>query len=55
MTSSVCTNVFLLLSSLCHELVGDGLKQLWHVLLGADEVSITGRSRLYRQERGIFR
>lgn len=46
MTSSMCTNIFILGSTLCHELVGDGLQQLWLVFLGADEVSLTGRSRL---------
>lgn len=34
------------MSTLCHELVGDGLQQLWLVFLGADEVSVTGRSGL---------
>lgn len=55
MTSGVCTNIFILSGSLCHELVGDGLQQLWLVLLGADEVSAAGRSRLRRQKWGDVR
>merc|ERR1711874_406746 len=42
----MCTNIFILLSTLCHELIGDGLQQLWLIFLGADKVSLTGRSRL---------
>lgn len=53
MTSSMCTNIFILLSSLCHELVGDGLQQLGLVLLGADKVGLTWRSRLQRFKREI--
>lgn len=48
-TSTVCTNIFILLSSLCHELVGDGLQQLGLIFLGADKVSLTRTSRLKRQ------
>lgn len=55
MTSGMCTNIFILSGSLCHELIGDGLQQLWLVLLGADEVSVAGRSRLQRQRWGDFR
>lgn len=38
---------------LCHELIGDGLQQLRRVLLGADEVSFSGRSRLQRQKGSL--
>ena len=40
-------NVFIGLS-LCHELIGDGLQQHREVVLGADEVSLTGSGRLRR-------
>lgn len=36
---------------LCHELVGDGLQELGHVVLGANEVGWTRGSRLCRGEK----
>lgn len=45
----MCTNIFILVSTLCHELIGDGLQQLWLVFLGADKVSLAGGSRLWRE------
>lgn len=46
----MCTNIFILLNTLSHELVRDGLQQLGLVFLGADEVSLTWRSGLRRRE-----
>lgn len=43
---------FIRVSTLCHELIGDGLQQLRLVVLGADKVSITRRSGLQRREGG---
>lgn len=47
----LCTNILILSATLCHELIGYGLQQLRLILLGADKMSLSGRSRLQRTER----